>query len=133
MEDKLILDTDVLVDLLRGKTYAKEVVQKIIDSRSDVITTDINAFELYFGAYKSNNEKNLAAVKGLLNSITLIGTSKDAMEIAGKIANELSKKSESIEVRDLLIGAIALVNNYAVMTKNKEHFSRVKGLTVMTP
>jgi len=134
MGAKVIIDTTILVDFLRGKEYAKNSMEELIGKGSSLHTTDINAFELYHGAYKSRRQdKNLASVKGVLNSLTLLSTTEDSMEIAGKTAADLDKKGEKIEIRDLLIGSIALVEGCSVLTNNRKHFERIQGLDVMSP
>ena len=93
---------------------------------------EINAFELYRGAYKSQNqEKNLASVKGLLNSLYMLNTDEDSMEIAGKITARLERGGNMIDIRDLLIASIALVNGFGVLTNNVRHFNRVPHLRVV--
>lgn len=132
MENRVIIDTNILIDLLRNKSNVVEFFGRM--QNNTTATTDINAFELYFGAYKSRKqEKNLAAAKGLLNSLILFTTSEDAMEIAGKIMARLEEEVRSIEIRDLLIGAIAMTNGFGVATNNVEHFERIEGLEVIKP
>ncbi|KFI34647.1 hypothetical protein HY00_10865 [Peptococcaceae bacterium SCADC1_2_3] len=91
MEGGLIVDTDILIDLLRKKDYAVLLIEKL-EEEIYLATSAINAFELYRGAYKSQNqEKNLASVKGLLNSLLILNTDEDSMEIAGKITAQQNK------------------------------------------
>jgi len=74
VEGGLIVDTDILIDLLRKKDYAVLLIEKL-EEETYLTTSAINAFELYRGAYKSQNqEKNLASVKGLLNSLFILNT-----------------------------------------------------------
>ena len=131
MEGGLIVDTDILIDLLREKDYAVSLVKKFEDE-VELATSAINAFELYRGAYKSQNqEKNLASVKGLLNSLCMLNTDEDSMEIAGKITARLERDGNMIDIRDLLIASIALVNGFGVLTNNVKHFNRVPHLRVV--
>ena len=84
VEDGLIVDTDILIDLLRKKDYAVSLMKKLEDE-VELATSAINAFELYRGAYKSQNqEKNLASVKGLLNSLRMLNTDGDCWEYNSK-------------------------------------------------
>lgn len=132
MENRIVLDTNVLIDLLRNNSNAVDFFERM--QNNALATTDINAFELYYGAYKSKKqEKNLAATKGLLNSLILFSTSEDAMEVAGNIMFHLEEEGRSMEIRDLLIGAIAMVNGFGVATNNVEHFKRIEGLKVIRP
>ena len=132
MEDGLIVDTDILIDLLRKKDYAVSLVKKF-EEESELATSAINAFELYRGAYKSRNqEKNLASVKGLLNSLRMLNTDEDSMEMAGRITASLERDGNMIDIRDLLIALIALVNGFGVLTNNVAHFKRIKYLRVVS-
>ena len=51
-------------------------------------------------------------------------------EIIGKIGAEQAAKGLKIPFDDLLIGASALEQGYAVGTGNLRHFERIPGLTV---
>ena len=132
MEDGLIVDTDILIDLLRKKDYAVSLIKKLEDE-VELATSAINTFELYRGAYKSRNqEKNLASVKGLLNSLRILNTDEDSMEIAGKITASLERDGNMMDIRDLLIASIALVNGFGILTNNVRHFNKIKHLRVVS-
>lgn len=132
MDYKICLDTDFLVDFLRNKEEEVEFIKKNEMSK-DLATTYINLFELYYGAYKSNKkEENLRAITLLLERINVLNFSNDSVQKAGEILAKLEKKGDLIEFRDLFIGAIALVNNYAIKSKNVKHFNRIDGLKILT-
>jgi predicted nucleic acid-binding protein len=131
MEDKICLDTDILIDLLRNK---QESVQKIKEEeeKCEIFTTILNIFELYYGAYKTKNaEANTMAVRELCSRISVLGFSLEEAEESGKQKAKLERKGEDLEFRDVIIGLIALKNNCVLMTKNKKHFSRIEGLKVL--
>lgn len=70
------MDTDILIDFLRNK---REVVLFIENLRNEnLATTAINAFELFWGAYRVNSQ--LMAVERLLNSILLLNTTRESMK-----------------------------------------------------
>ena len=62
MEDKICLDTDVLVNFLRGKENEKEYIKRR-ESSVVLATTFLNLFELYWGAYKSKRAQNIVKVE----------------------------------------------------------------------
>lgn len=131
MADRVVMDTDALVGLLRGDEGWKRRIAALRPG-GRLLTTDINAFELYLGAHLSQrSERNLAAAKGLLNTLTLLHMSGDAMEVAARIAADLRARGEPLDVKDILIAAVALVHGAAVLTGNREHFRRVEGLAVL--
>ena len=127
MEAGVVLDTDVLVSDLRGKTsILRELEGK------DLATTVVNAFELFHGAYKSKESSaNLSATRGLLGSLRLVGLSVKAAERAGEVLAQAQKSGQAIEIRDLLIGCIAREEGLSILTHNVKHFRKIPGLTVL--
>ena len=64
MEDKICLDTDILVNFLRNKKEEVDYIQKH-EGKVIFATTPINIFELYYGAYKSGRRENLMKLEEL--------------------------------------------------------------------
>lgn len=127
MEAGVVLDTDVLVSDLRGKTS----ILRELEGR-DPATTVVNAFELFHGAYKSKESSaNLSATRGLLGSLRLVGLSTKAAERAGEVLAQAQKSGQEIEIRDLLIGCIAREEGLSILTHNVRHFRKIPGLTVL--
>lgn len=127
----IVVDTDILIDMLREKEFAVSKIKEL-EKKEELATTDINAFELYFGAYNSREkDRNLSSTKGLLKTLTLLHTDEDSMEIAGKILADRRSKGRAIEIRDLLIAAMALQKGYSLLTMNKEHFRGIEGLALV--
>jgi predicted nucleic acid-binding protein len=131
VEGGLIVDTSILIDLLREKDYAVRLIKEL-EEEVELATSAITVFGLYRGVYKSQNqEKNLASVKGLLNTLRLLNTDEDSMEIAGKITARLEREGKMMDIRDLLIASIALVNDFGVVTNNIEHFNKIPHLKLV--
>jgi tRNA(fMet)-specific endonuclease VapC len=127
LETRVILDTDVLVSDLRGKTSILRKLQGM-----DPATTVVNAFELFHGAYKSSESSaNLSATRGLIGSLRLVGLSVKAAERAGEVLAQTQKSGQPIEIRDLLIGCIAREEGLSLVTHNTKHFRRIPSLTVL--
>jgi len=131
MEDKICLDTDILVNFLRNEEKAVSFIEENETSKELAITY-INAFELYYGAYKSNKqEQNLDAAFRLLSRLTLLNLNDDSVREAAKILVKLEKHGSIIDFRDILIGSMALVNKYSIKTNNVKHFNRIEGLQIL--
>jgi tRNA(fMet)-specific endonuclease VapC len=123
----VVLDTDVLVSDLRGKS---SILRKL--EGENPATTVVNAFELFHGAYKSKDSSaNLSATRGLLGSLSLIGLSLKAAERAGEVLAQTQESGHAIEIRDLLVGCIAREEGLSLLTHNTKHFRRIPGLMVM--
>jgi len=128
MEDSICLDTDILIDLLRNNS---ETISWIKENKDNfkLVTTIVNAFELFAGAYKAVNiERKLKDIKELIEKLEILNISLGVAEEAGRQKAVLEEKGISLEIRDLLIGSIALSNNLPLKTNNKKHFERIEGL-----
>ncbi len=53
-------------------------------------------------------------------------------EIAGRISGEQAAKGITLPADDLLIGASAIEQGYAVATLNIRHFQKIPGLQVVS-
>ena len=127
--ERYVLDTDLLVEFLRGRSTAVSTVARLRESGT-LATTVINAFELYWGAYKLSYEK-AKDVNRLLARLEVLSIDKKIAEKAGEEMAHLEKIGLPIGVRDLLIGVIAREHGYTVVTGNEEHFQRIRGLRVL--
>ena len=129
---QIILDTDILVDLLRNIKEVVDSIKEMEKNRHLLATTIINAFELFYGAYKSKKSvKNLSSTKALLERLIILKMDLVSAQDAGRIYAELEKEGQPIGLRDALIGAIALTTGYRLATRNVEHFQRIKGLNLI--
>ena len=131
MEDTIVVDTDILVDLLRNNSNIIDWFNKN-ENNFVFATTIINIFELYVGAYKSQNkEKVLKDIDDIIKRFVILDLTIPCSEVAGKQRANLEKNGISIESRDILIGSIAVSNNLPLKTNNKKHFSRIEGLKLI--
>ncbi len=127
MEDKICLDSDFLVNFLRNKQEEKDFIEKH-EGKSELATTFINLFELYYGAHKSGKPENIQNVEELQQRIKLLNLSREAVRKAGHVLAFLEKRGEAIDFRDLLIGCIAHTESFSLKTYNKKHFERIAEL-----
>jgi len=120
----LCLDTDILIDLLRGESKTVEEIKQLED-KFELVTTAINLFELYYGAYKTGRERNIEAVKEVARRVEVLNLTEKSAEISGKILAELEKRGEAIDFRDVMIAGIVIENNITLYTRNVKHFKRI--------
>jgi predicted nucleic acid-binding protein len=127
----MILDTSVLVELIRGNTDVERKIKECEERKEPLRTSAVSAFELYYGVYTSSRVKeNLRLIKDLLKSLELINYDEKASALSGAILAELRRRGETIDIRDLFISATAISVEDEVTTRNIRHFNRVKNLEV---
>jgi len=129
---RVVIDTDVLIDLLRNVKKVLEFIGDMERKGYILSTTIINAFELYYGAYRSKKRaENLASTRRLLERLIILRMSLKSAENAGRIYAELEMKGQPIGLRDVMVGAIALTRGYTLATRNIEHLQKISGLTLI--
>ena len=123
---KYLLDTNVIIDYLRGK---KKIEAKFLEQGSAI--SIITRAELYYGAYKSKApEENLKKIKSMLQELTIetINLNENILNIYGQLKAGLEEKGKKLDEFDLLIAASALSDNLILITRNKKHFQRIPQL-----
>ena len=111
---KVLLDTDVLIDHLRGRRDL---------NTDDAAISVITRTELFAG-----NEPEEAAVNVLLEDCEEVGVDASIARRAGRI-----KRDTGLQIADALIAATALEHELVLMTRNRRHFERVPGLDLRAP
>ncbi|MFW5902671.1 MAG: type II toxin-antitoxin system VapC family toxin [archaeon] len=125
------LDTDILINLLRGGKSAVKILKELEEKGERIKTTSINSLELYKGCYKSKEtEENLKTVRRMLENIEIHDFKEEDSEFAAKILNELREKGEKIGEFDSIISSIILNNNDYLITRNQKHFSKIPHLEI---
>ncbi|MBI4448409.1 PIN domain-containing protein [Candidatus Woesearchaeota archaeon] len=129
----VILDTTVLVDLLRGDEDASELV-KVLEKKGVPLTiSTVTAQELVRGAYRSRSpDKEMEKVDVVLAGVTTIPFDLECAKITGRIEAVLLSLGRMIDAEDVQIAGTALARNAQIITRNAEHFSRIKGLSIQT-
>ena len=125
-----LLDTTVLIDLLRQKTEAWDFISN--NSNNKFLTSSICEAEVWEGVFRekgSNFETRKKALEDLLESLfKIIPFDSEQAQIAGRVRAGLSAKGDLTGDIDILIAASAMANDAILLTKNIKHFSRIPGL-----
>jgi len=128
---KLFVDSNYIIDYLRGKEYTKPLIEKIRSKQVDAYISAATLFELYVGALLSNNpEKKFENIESLLNWFQVIDINKEIMRITAKIHVGLRKKGTAIELQDIFIAASSIAMGMPLLTNNRKHFERIENLEI---
>lgn len=121
-----LLDTDIIVNQLRGKERIQEAyIQK--GASISVITYA----ELLYGAHKSDQkEKSLQIIHGFLKEfgIDILPVTQEIARAYARIKSDLEREGKRLDDFDLLIAATAAVHSLTLATKNIRHFQRIPHL-----
>lgn len=125
---KYLLDTNVIVDHLRGK---RAVTPDYLEAGS--VVSVITQAELFYGAYRSKRSRyNLNKIKEMFADlkIEIQPLEEDVLDRYGRLKVKLEKKGRRLDEFDLLIAATALSFDLILVTRNTKHFSRVPRLKI---
>jgi predicted nucleic acid-binding protein len=112
--NKVLLDTDVLIDHLRGHRHLGD---------EDAAISVISRAELFAGS-----EPQEKSVEALLEGCEEVAVDVSIARRAGRI-----KRRTGLKIADALIAATALEHNLPLLTRNLRHFERVANLVVRSP
>jgi tRNA(fMet)-specific endonuclease VapC len=125
-----ILDTTVVSDYLRGN---KGIIDRFRQTSFEIIyTTSITKFELAYGLTKKPglNQAYAAQLDLLFQQIGCLDFDAYSAMVAAAVKHQLFTDGTPISIEDLMIGAIALHHDFAVVTSNTKHFEKIKGLVL---
>ena len=113
---RLLVDSDVLVDHLRGRV-------RFVAGRNEVHVSTINRAELLAG--RSTDE---ARVRLLLTAMIEIPVDAAIAERAGRI-----RRASQARLPDALLAATAIEHGLTLVTRNSSGYASIRGLRVRAP
>jgi tRNA(fMet)-specific endonuclease VapC len=123
----ILADTSVLIDYLNKREPHFGRVRDLLLKRQ-LATTVITRYELLVGSRPASEEP----IRSLLAALPCRPIDVAIADRAGALGNELERTGQRIGAADTFIAAIALVNGDALLTGNRQHFSRVNGLDLVS-
>jgi tRNA(fMet)-specific endonuclease VapC len=128
MDERAVLDSDVLIDYLRGAGTGRDLVRALIAGRGYRVSA-VSAFELALGrAYRENP----GPVEALV-AVPVLMLGRAAALRGGALMGELASRGEGIGLRDAMQAGICIEAGALLVSRNTAHFERVPGLAVCEP
>jgi predicted nucleic acid-binding protein len=123
----IIVDTDILINFLRGQEKAKDFLVSQLDE-AVLCCSAITVAEIYAGM----KEHEKTRTDELLNSLDIVSVDRAIAEKAGHYKKSI--KSHGLELDDCLIAATAFEKKAMLATGNGKHYpmSDIKKVVVTT-
>jgi predicted nucleic acid-binding protein len=112
---KIILDTDVLIDVLRGREATKIFLLEAT-TNSVPCCSVISVAELHAGMRPAEQEPTNA----LLDGLVILSVTREIAEAAGHFKR--SSRSRRLELADCLIAATAFIEGASLATGNVKDY-----------
>ena len=121
MAGPILLDTDVLVDFLRGHNKAVAFVN---NHSARIILSSIVVAELYAGV-KGDAEQ--AALEDFVSLFRVVSVSADIAKVGGLYKRDYGK-SHGVGLADAILAATAEAEDAELKTLNRKHYPMLKRL-----
>jgi predicted nucleic acid-binding protein len=124
-----LLDTTVLVDLLRGSEEAADFVDSAFASDTPLFISVISAMELVAGC---RNQEEVDKARKLIDDFVVVHIS--SLESAKAYELMLAyNKSHGLAIPDALIAATAVTHGLELTSDNERHFKMIPDLEIKRP
>lgn len=122
-----LLDTSVIIDYLRGK---KDAVELLNTTEGQFFSSYVCLAEIYEGIHRVSNreEKEEVATNFFASLSGIYGIDWEIAKKFGEIRANLKRRGKVIEDLGILLAATCLVHNLTFITFNQKHFSRIGDL-----
>ena len=121
MTKPVLINTDVMMDFLRGYPKAVALVRK---QSARIILSGITTAELYAGV---KDDKELRILNDLISLFQVIPMSQELARLGGLLKKEYAK-SHGVGLADAIVAATADTEYADLKTLDVEHFPMINGL-----
>lgn len=129
----VLADTLFLLDLMRGRERALDMLERLEDAREPIHVTTLTLFEFARGLATVNlNAAERRRVADIVASRVVHPFDTAAAARAGEVDALLWDRGEPIDPEDACIAGIALSRDLEVVTRKGREFGRVPGLRLRT-
>ena len=125
------MDTDWVIDYLHKADRTARRLEELL--QDGVGLSVISLAEVYDGLARSRNpDADTEALRLFLEAVEVVPLDDVACRIFGEQRARLREEGNLIGDMDILIGATAISKNLTVLTNNRRHFERMRGLTLVS-
>lgn len=115
---RVVCDTSVLVDLLRGDPRAASILDEHVDAGDELWGVVVTRTELLSGM----RSQERAATLALLDSLQWVDVDVEVADRAGELARRYRRSHSGVEVPDYLVAAGTELLGASLLTLNVRHF-----------
>lgn len=127
---KVVFDTNIIIDHLKGKPKAQELLKKIEGGVFEGYISTITIMELLSAPIIS--EKRYEKTIDLLEIFEHVPVNSKIAATAGKLLSQY-RNLHGLNPMDALIAATAIVNEAVLFTLNNRHFVFIEGIVSFNP
>src|ERR1700675_1113335 len=115
---RLMLDTSVLIDVLRGRKDRRLLLRRLIEEGHSLSTTVLNVAELYAGM----RDDEEARTEEFFSGLECVALRSSAARLAGRLKSSWQKKGRTLTLAGTLIAAVSIEQQCVLLTDNRKDF-----------
>ena len=117
----ILVDTDVLIDYSKSRD---KVLDDLRDNGHHLYLSPINIAEFLNNRSIINNPRRQEQADEFVSSFRVANINIQTAKMAGLILRSVNNSY----LGDAFIAAVCVENNFQLLTRNKKHFEKIKGL-----
>ena len=114
----MVLDTDIVIDLLKKKPETIDRFLGFVDTGVTFLLSPIVVAEIYAGAFDREHK----AIESFFDLCQTITVDRVIATQAGRYARQFRKSFQGISLEDYLLAATAHVHRCPLWTGNRKHY-----------
>ncbi|MDD5022927.1 MAG: type II toxin-antitoxin system VapC family toxin [Candidatus ainarchaeum sp.] len=121
--EKICLDTQVIIDFLRGESAMVEKVKYYAEE--ELCATSLTLFELFVTVNKTD------IINQFVKNITPLEFNENCSLIASRVYNDLREIGEIRPIRNILNASVCIDSGAYLVTKNRKDYEKIRGLKLV--
>lgn len=118
MPERLVLDTDIVIDLLKKKPASVARFLQLVDAGTAVLLSPIVVAEVYAGAFPREH----ADIEAFFGLCVRVDLNTEIGRSAGRYAQRYRKAFKGVSLEDFLQAATAQAHRCPLWTGNRKHY-----------
>ena len=124
MPRSILLDTDILIDFLRGHDKAVSFVNANLDR---IILSSIVVAELYAGVRGGKGDAEQVVLENFLSLFRVVPISGDVAKLGGLYKRDYGR-SHGVGLADAIVAATATLEGAELKTLNAKHYPMLQDI-----
>ncbi|MBK6847335.1 MAG: type II toxin-antitoxin system VapC family toxin [Proteobacteria bacterium] len=121
---KVLVDTSVLLDHLRGRAHAAELLMRSVRAGAALWSATVVRTEILAGMREGEER----ATNALLGALRWQALTIEIADHAGRLARRYLRSHPRVDTVDYVVAATALTLGASLLTQNVKHFPMFDGL-----
>jgi predicted nucleic acid-binding protein len=118
MTDNFLLDTGILIELLRGNAERSQMVRGLVQQGGRLASCSMIVMEVFAGM----QPREESVTERLIRSLRFYDVTWDIARLAGTLKNHWARNGRILHLPDVTIAAVAMTYKLVLVTNNPKDF-----------